>query len=177
LDNEAGSVARKQETYLAEPPVVRFETDGFVMGTWKNVAIHVWTKRATLPLVDKLEALSASFVAMHPEGISSIHIIAKNAPLPSGEVRDRFLEVANRFAKQLACIGHVVEGSGFWASALQSFLTGLHWLSRRTFEFRICSSISAVAYWLPELHAQRTGVTFEGGELEQAVEQVRRRAG
>ena len=82
--------------------MVVFETDGFVMATWKNVAIHVWTKVATVPLVDKLDALSAPFVALHPEGISSIHIIGKHAPLPGGEVRDRFLEVANRFTKNLA---------------------------------------------------------------------------
>lgn len=153
-----------------------YETEGFVMATWKNVGIHIWTRQATLALVDQLDVLSEAFVPLHPRGISSIHVVAKNAPLPDEVVRDRFLEVADRFAKQLACVGHVVEGSGFWASALQSFITGVHWLSRRPFKFQICTSISAVAQWLPEPHWQRTGVSFESRELRRALEYVRARA-
>lgn len=157
-------------------PVITYETDGFIMATWRNVVIQVWTKQATLAIVDKLGALAEAFVAMQPRGISSIHVVAKDIPLPDQAVRDRFVEVANGFAKQLACVGHVVEGYGLWAGALQSFITGVHWLLRRPFKFQICSSISAVAQWLPEPHWQRTGVSFETRELQRALEYVRMRA-
>ncbi len=158
-------------------PQVLHDADGFVMATWKNLALHVWTIQATPALVAKLDELSTAFVKAHPEGISAVHIIAKNAPLPDKVVREQLRQVSERHAKHVACVCHVVEGSGFWASALQSFLTGLHWLSERSFRLHICSDILAAAQWLPAPHAQRTKVTITTAELEEALRSVRQRAG
>jgi hypothetical protein len=159
-----------------EPPEVLHDAHGFLMATWKNVALHVWTARATFALVDTLDELSGRFTSTHPEGISAVHVIANNTPLPGKDVRERLTQVTNRHAKQLACVCHVVEGSGFWASALHSFLTGLHFLTRGPFKLHICSEIPAAARWLPEPHARRTKVSFEAEELEQALTGLRRSA-
>jgi hypothetical protein len=147
------------------------------MAVWRNVALHVWTVVATPALVTKLDEVSSAFISAHPEGISAVHIIAKGAPLPDKEVREQLREVSERHSKHLACVCHVVEGSGFWASALQSFLTGLHWLTQRSFSLHICGDISAAAQWVPTPHVIRTKVTIAPGELEDALRFVRRRAG
>jgi hypothetical protein len=159
-----------------EPPRVVHDSDGLLMATWKNVALHVWTARATPAVVVSLDELSGRFTSEHPEGISAVHIIANNTPLPDKSVREQLSQVTNRHAKQLACVCHVVEGSGFWASALHSFLTGLHFLARGPFKLHICSNIPAAARWLPAPHADRTNVSFGAQELEEAVTQLRRAA-
>ena len=155
-------------------PHVAHHADGFTIATWKNVALHLWTVAATPVMVAKLDEFSVGFTSAHPEGISAVHVIAKGAPLPGKEVRDLLREVSDRHAEHVACVCHVVEGSGFWASALQSFLTGLHWLSARSYSLHICSNIPAAAQWVPGPHAERTRVTLAPAELEEAIRFVRR---
>jgi hypothetical protein len=171
----AGGPAKQGSGELRAPEVLH-DADGFVAATWKNIAIHVWAVQGTLELVDVLDRLSATFVSAHPEGISAIHIIAKNAPLPGPEVREKLQQVAKRYAKNVACVCHVVEGSGFWAGAHQAFLSGLHWLTRGSFRLHICSDISAAARWLPAPHGQGTNVVVGIAELEEILRSVRRLA-
>jgi len=145
------------------------------MATWKNVALHVWTTRATPAIVDTLDELSGAFVSAHPEGISAVHVIANSAPLPDADVRERLRVVTTRHQEHLGCVCHVVEGSGFWASALHSFLTGLHFLTRGPFRLHICSDIGAAARWVPEPHLHKTNVAIAPAELEAALMYLRRR--
>ena len=158
-------------------PDVLHESGGFFMASWKNIAIHVWTVQATPALVDTLDRLSATFTTAHPEGVSAIHIISNNIALPDADVRERLQRVTNRYASRLACVCHVVEGSGFWASALHGFLTGLHWLTRGTFRLHICSDLTAAARWVPGPHVQVTKVSVGIAELDEVLRYVRRRAG
>lgn len=164
------------EMGAGEPPQVLHDSNGLLMATWKNVALHVWTARATPAMVVSLDELSGRFTGAHPEGISAVHIIANNTPLPERSVREQLSQVANRYSKHLACVCHVVEGSGFWASALHSFLTGLHFLTRGPFKLHICSNVPAAARWLTAPHADRTNVSFAAQELEKAVTHLRRAA-
>ncbi len=154
-------------------PEVLHDSGGFVMASWKNVAIHLWTVQATIAMVDTLDRLSVTFTGAHPEGISAIHIIAKNAPLPPADVREQLQKVTKRHANRVACVCHVVEGSGFWASALHGFLTGLHWITRGPFRLYICSDIPAAARWVPAQHTHVTNVPVGVAELEEALRTVR----
>jgi hypothetical protein len=152
------------------------ETQGFFMGTWKNVALHVWTGPATPTLVNVLAELWAPFANAHPEGVSAVHVIANNVSLPDKDARAQLGRLSNRYANQLACLCYVVEGSGFWASALRSFLTGLRMLTQGSFKQHICADIAAAARWVPTPHSQKTNVSFSPGELADALTFVRRRA-
>jgi hypothetical protein len=180
-DSTKQSKGATREGGVASPgdsrhPEVLHNADGFIMATWKNVSIHVWTVEGTMALVDALDRLTATFTAAHPEGISAIHIIAKNAPLPPADVREQLQKVTKRHASRVACVCHVVEGSGFWASALHGFLTGLHWITRGSFRLHICSDVPAAARWVPAPHAERTKVSIGVAELEEVVRAVRRLA-
>jgi hypothetical protein len=152
------------------------DSNGFTMATWKNVALHVWTAQATPATVDTLDELSARFASAHPEGLSAVHIITNNIPPPDSHVREQLRQVTNRYAEQIACVCHVVEGSGFWASALHSFLTGLHFLTRGPFKMHICSDIPAASRWVPAQHVRRTKVAIAPAELEDVLKYVRQRA-
>jgi hypothetical protein len=158
-----------------ERPEVVHDSHGLVMATWKNVALHVWTTRATPAIVDTLDDLSELFISAHPEGVSAVHLIAANTALPDADVRERLRQVTNRHAKHLACVCHIVEGSGFWASALHSFLTGLHLLARGPFKLHICADIPAAARWVPAPHMRKTNVSLDSAELEEVLTYLRRR--
>jgi hypothetical protein len=166
---DADAVDRERSTLV-------HDSQGLTMATWKNVALHVWTAQATPVVVDALDGLSAAFTSTHPEGVSAVHILANGIPLPEADVRERLRQVTSRYAEHLGCVCHVVEGSGFWASALHSFLTGLHLLARGPFRLHICSDIAAAARWVPGPHMRRTNVSIVSAELEEALTDLRRTA-
>jgi hypothetical protein len=159
-----------------EPVALILEGPGYCITSWRNVVIVVWATQATLELAAILDRTSSEFVAKHREGISAVHIVANGATLPDGTTRIELNRLTDKYANNLACFGTVIEGSGFWASAMQSFVTGLHWVSRRPFKSRIGSSLTEIAGWLPAPHAERTGVKFTPAELLRVLTAARARA-
>ena len=159
-----------------DSPRIVYETAGLVATQWKNIAIHLWTAAASTAMVMKLDELSPPFANAHPRGVSSIHIITQGTPLPERNVRDALRNLANKYAKNIACVCHVVEGAGFWAGALHGFLTGLHFGPRDPFELHICTTLAMAARWVPAPHLRRTGVFVATNELETALKAVRSRA-
>ncbi|HEX7670175.1 MAG TPA: hypothetical protein VF395_11350 [Polyangiaceae bacterium] len=82
----------------------------------------------------QLGAHLGPFSLLHPEGGSFIQVIAKSPPLPTAAACEKLIHHMRRYSGQLACIGTVLEGTGFSASALRSFLVGLRIVVPRTFE-------------------------------------------
>jgi hypothetical protein len=153
-----------------EPIVLDTEPGAFIFGSWKNVFIGVWESQATMPAVDRMIRATNVLNDLHPEGRSTIHIVTDGAGLPTSEVRAHFVNVLKKNADTLACVAVVVGGTGFWTSALRSFVTGLRWLAPRSFDFRMCTTIEEVAKWLPPRHAKRTGVQLDSRRLVQVID-------
>jgi len=160
---------------MFETPSLVHDEAGFLAATFRNVALVVWGTQATLPLAKKLEQFSDALVARSPKGISAIHIITSTAPLPESETRAELNRLTDKYAKSLGVMATVIEGNGFWASAMTSFITSLHWMSRRPFKARTVSNIDEIATWAPPHHLAKTGVTIGSGELLRALIWVRDR--
>ncbi|HEX4475239.1 MAG TPA: hypothetical protein VH142_09200 [Polyangiaceae bacterium] len=152
-----------------------YEEPRCVMGSFKNLAVVIWGTQATLPLAEQLETFSENLIRRYPEGVSLVQVIANQAPLPASATRDKLDRMTERFAPHLACVGTVVEGSGFWASAMQSFITSLHWVSRRPFKVKITSSLIELSTWLPKAHEERTRVRFTAPQFLSAAYSLRER--
>jgi hypothetical protein len=155
--------------------VIAHEEPGFVIAEWKNVSIVVWGVQATLPLVARLRGAAEALIARHPEGIASVQIISNGAPLPDSATRAELDRMTDGFAKSLSCVATVLEGSGFWASAMHSFITSIHWVARRPFKVRIGSTLSDAAAWIPTPHYERTRVRVGPTELLRALTSARAR--
>jgi hypothetical protein len=156
--------------------VTRYEERGFIITEWKNVSIVVWGTQATIPLVKKLRETGESLIGRHPEGISAVHIIANGVPLPDSATRAELNRLTDAFAENLACIATVLEGSGFWASAMHSFVTGIQWVSsRRPFKSKIGSTLADAAGFLPTPHHERTHVRVGSTELLRVITTARER--
>ena len=146
------------------------EPGAFIFGSWRNVFIGVWESQATTAAVDRMIRATAPLNELYPGGRSTIHYVAHGAGLPTAEVRNHFVDALKNNAENLACVAVVVVGTGFWTSALRSFVTGLRWLSPRSFDFRMNKTSEEVAKWLPVEHAKRTGVELDRRRLVQVIE-------
>ena len=153
-----------------EPIVLDTEPGAFIFGAWKNVFIGVWESQATMPAVDRMVRATTILNDLHPMGRSTIHVVAQGAGLPAADVRAHFANALKKNAENLACVAVVVVGTGFWTSALRSFVTGLRWLAPRSFAFRMNSTIEDVGKWLPAEHTKRTGVGLDRKRLVQVIE-------
>ena len=132
---------------------------GYLFVGHRNVLIASWTAQGTGPLIAALAQVIETFVAAHPEGISSVHLIAAGLPLADAEAREALREIMKQHAGALACAGTVLDGTGFWASATRGMLVGLQVLApARTLPTRTSPSSSPGC----QASRKRTGITLTG---------------
>ncbi|MET0342218.1 MAG: hypothetical protein ABW252_14535 [Polyangiales bacterium] len=74
----------------------------------------------------------------------------------------------------IACVGVVLLGSGFWASAMRNMVIGLWLLVRTPFEYRMHGRVEELFEWLPAAHETRTGVVITPTELSALRSEARR---
>jgi hypothetical protein len=159
----------------AEAPRIVHDVPGCVMALWRNVLIVIWGSAGTVALAEELRQASTTIVKAHPEGFSSLHFIVNGAGLPDSTARDELKKVAEQFAKQVACLGTVIDGKGFWASAIRSFFTGLVLFSRQPYKTHYAATIRDLAEWVVAPHAARTGVHLKSEDLARALSEVHAR--
>ena len=164
--SEAPPVAAELITLDAEP-------GEFWFGAWQNVKLAVWHARATGDAVKRLQRTTAEALAEHPEGISTVHIVAETAGIPSAEARAAFSRILERYGQGIHCVGVVIELTGFWGSALRSAITSIRMLSPNKFVLRVHSAVEAVPAWLPAPHARATGVRMNAGQLLEVLREAR----
>ncbi|HKU38358.1 MAG TPA: hypothetical protein VJR89_09430 [Polyangiales bacterium] len=146
---------------------------GYLFAAHRNVLIASWTAQGTAPLIEALAEALGTFAAQHSEGISNVHIIAAGLPLANSEARTALSALMKKHDAALACVGTVLDGSGFWASATRSLIVSLQMLTPSTFAIRTCAADAELTAWLQKPHAQRTGVELDAPALERAMAEAR----
>jgi hypothetical protein len=138
---------------------------------WQGNNIVVWFGPAGGETVQRLDRM----IPEQPAGTmrSDVHVVLQGSGLPTSEARAGFVGMMKRMEGQLACVGVVIEGGGFWASAMRSAVTGLNILAPRPITMRVLGSIDDLVGWLPAEHERRTGVALDGDMLRQAVQEAR----
>jgi hypothetical protein len=154
-----------------EQPFVHYAEPGaFLFGSWKNVVVAVWEAQGTMTAVEHLGKVGDIVSRAHPEGRSNIHFIATGAGLPEADVRAKFVELMKDKADQLACVAVIYGGTGFWASAFRSFVTGLKWVAPKSIGFHLLGTIEEAVNLVPPVHLKRTGVELDPKELRKVLE-------
>jgi hypothetical protein len=172
-----GSVAAP----ASHPPVsslgalhIAYEKDQVVIATWQNVTIVVWAAQATLPVVQEFGKISGRLLRSYQK-VSNVQIIVDNAPMPTDEARLEFDRLTELGADRLACVAMVLAGSGFWTSAMRSYLTSVHWVKQRPFVPRIFTTLHEAAVGIPPVHVERSGVAIAAQALEEVLSTVQAR--
>ncbi len=158
------------ESELAHPlKVLDSEPGSFSLFAWHNVSIIAWASPATGPTVARIDAATTVWMKERSEGVSVIHLVKDRTGMPTAEARAGFLESMKVNAKSLQCVSVVLLGGGFWASTLQSIVTGMRMLAPNTFTMRIDNGFDPVIHWLPPEHLRRTGIALRPSELKAAM--------
>ena len=145
---------------LTVPGVVAY--DGF-----KNLSIGVWVGQATLAAVNGVLEMSKEMEREYPEGRSSVVFVLDQVAAPTPEAQERFARVYE--IPGLACLGVLLEGTGFWASGIRSMTNNLHRGAGSGTRMRVHTGIDELLLWLPDEHRARTGVQLRPEELRQAL--------
>lgn len=170
---ERGTSSVPIDSVSTRATIIAYEAGHYTIATWKGVGIVHWMAQANGAAVRRVHELFESLVDAHPRGVSFIHVVREGAGLPDPEARRALAEMMASFAGETVCVAVVLLGSGFWASALQSLLTGMRLVAPpRPWTMKFSSRISDVSKWLPELHERRTQEALESGELHAAIELV-----
>ena len=158
----------------SEHATLTFETDGCVMAYHNDISIVVWAKQADAELANQFAALIADVARAHPR-MSTVQILAPGAAVPTPEAREIINGLIVQYAPRLIGCAALLEGTGFWASAMRSFLTSLQLFRRGGFTTKICASQQEAATWLAPLHSAAVGVSVSPTELQAAMTQLRDR--
>ena len=97
---------------------------------------------------------------------SYLHLMTERVQLPNARARNEIAKLLPGLTEHVGVVVVVLEGSGFWSSALRGFLTGVRVLAPRTFDLRAESSIENVLSWFPAEHQKRTGVVVSREQIE-----------
>lgn len=149
--------------YHAETHIAH-ESNGCVIAVWKDISIGIWGRSATLPLIVELEKVRERVSGEYPK-TSTIHVLVNDAGLPNPEARKKLEEITAEAEARLIGVATVVSGDGFRVGALRGFLTSMHWIKRRPYRARVCSSIRDAVTWLAPLHS-RQSVLVDADALE-----------
>ena len=158
----------------AEPTIVQ-DVPGFVLASYRNVLVAIWGAAGTATTAGCFADLSSSLERANRSGFSSLHVIVQGAGLPDAATREVLGDVLTRSGKKMGCLGVVIDGDGFWASAIRSFLTGIKIIARRPYKSHYAATIGELARWVPVPHAAKTGVQLSSEEVERVMLEVRSR--
>lgn len=136
---------------------------------WGNVAINIWLAQPNGVMVECLRDLTAQAARSLPEGISSIHWLVEGVGLPTGAARAGLRDLSEEYREWIAAVGVVIDGGGFWASALRSAVNGIAMASDTRFVPRLYSNVDGLVDWLPEAHRRGTGVQIRGAALRAKI--------
>lgn len=146
----------------------------FTCYQWKNVFVNVWLAPTTMAGITAYEQDFAPIYARHPEGLSTINLIAPGLhAAPSPDVREELTRLVQRYSTGIAGAAIVIPSGGFWSSAIRGVSTALSLVSRRKLRLQVFGSAREAAEWLPPIHLQHTGVALDVEELALRVEHVR----
>lgn len=151
----------------AEAVVIAAQAPGhYVFGSWSNVLIAYWQHQADGASIKHLVSVCDELVKAHPHGISIIHMVREGAGLPDAAAREGLARMGDRFAHETACLAVVLMGAGFWASALQSVITGIRLIAPpRPSLMRFARDLDELESWFAQEHLRRSGTRLEPAKL------------
>lgn len=165
---------------IAQPPlrgsdelrILDREPRKFAFAQWRNVTLLAWAAQADAPEIERLRRVLPTVVGRHPGGRSTVSVIAAGLPPPTQAARELIIEILNENANDLACVAVVVSGSGFSSSALRSVHTGLRFVTPRSYDMIVLTSVDELGTGLVPRHAAKTGTVLEPAKLVEVVKRL-----
>jgi hypothetical protein len=134
---------------------------------WLNVVIAHWYGKPTGAAAKTLWTLTDQLLqdVGAATKFSFVHIVANEVAMPDSQAREVLVEAARTQEARIGIAALVVNGTGFWASALRGVATSITILLPKTVQVRICGSPAELIPWFPTEHERRTGVSLDPDAL------------
>jgi len=161
----------------AEPPTILLaQPRHYTIATWNDdVGIVHWMGQADGRAMTRVHETFEPVLRTHPRAVSFVHLVEGGAGLPDAEARSALTAMMSSFSDKTACVGVVLMGNGFWASAMQSLLTGMRLLAPpRPWPMRFAAESSELSGWVVNMHDLRTLRTLDPDALHAALQYVQR---
>ena len=141
------------------------EPGAFQFFAWRNITIFVWLTTPEAAHIDRLVKMGEARIASASGKLSDVHLVTREVGLPDADARAALLEASRAGGPHLAAVAVWLAGSGFWASAVRSFVTGMNVVLREPFELRMFAELEELTEWLPAVHESRTGIAISPPRL------------
>lgn len=148
------------------------EPDQFAFFGWSNLTIMVWASPPNAHAVTRLARVGEARARAQTHGLTDVHIVLGKIEFPNAATREKLIAESRKAAPHLAIVGVVVGGEGFWASAIRSFITGVHVLVPGSFQLRLFGHVDELVGWLPKAHHDKTGVRLDPTQLRANLERA-----
>jgi len=138
----------------------------------QNVALQVWFAQAQEEDARVLVGATKKMYEDYPHGISTLHWLRNDAPLPTPGARQHFSYLMDAYGHWFGESIMVLDGLGFWAGAVRAMLTGVRIASGGKAGFRVVPSLHEGLSRLTETHTERTGLRVQPAELSSALHAI-----
>ena len=154
--------------------VIDYAAPGCVIAHVGNMTFSAWNTAPIAEHVEAFMALAKNLSATY-ERNSNVSLVMRNTELPGAAARVALEELTAQYANKIHSVALVIDGDGFWASMIRSFLTGLHLLRGNGYRCKAFATPAEASSWLLPAHNSETGVSLSAREIEAACELIYRR--
>ena len=116
-------------TFEGEVPTELASGDGYIVATWRNALLMLWTGAITSVGLDATERGGKMLERQYKENQIAISISLPQVPIPDDKVRAHAARLLRERAAFVKLSVTVIEGDGFWLSAGRMLMVGLNTLS------------------------------------------------
>jgi hypothetical protein len=129
-------------------PRVVLRTDALTVGTFENV--YIMRIQGCIQMDDLMASHQAhlDLIASGHRSTAVLAIARANVPIPDADVRDASSRLMRELSPHLLAGATVIDGGGFWASAVRSFLTAVYFVARQPCPTKAFASVPEAADWL-----------------------------
>jgi hypothetical protein len=113
----------------AEVPTEFASGEGYVVATWRNALLMMWSGAITSTGLDATERAGKMLERVHKDNQVAISISLPKVPLPDDKIRAHAARLMRERADMVKLSVTVIEGDGFWLSAGRMVMIALTQLS------------------------------------------------
>ena len=154
-----------------EPVTITYAVQGCVIGHLRNMTFCAWNAPPQAEHVQAFVTLAEQLSQTYPLN-SNVSLVMRDADLPGAEARKALEHLTSEYAKVIHSVALVIDGSGFRASIIRSFLTGLHLLRGNGYRCKTFGKPAEANPWLLPPHNADTGVILTEREMQEACNAV-----
>jgi hypothetical protein len=104
---------------------ILYRTPTIVAGAWENLSLVRYIAPPTAQELRAADAINDRILAKHPGGYALLGFVDALQKLPSAEVRTVSAEILKRREQTQRATVLILEGTGFWASAMRMAITSI----------------------------------------------------